>query len=83
MRMEIDPVSKTLCSLVFRIRMMDRSKNLVISSVIHHHQNPLESTSTGFGDEPDNFNGGETSDLSSVLRIAPFSTDIDMDSDKG
>jgi hypothetical protein len=34
--------------LVFlEYQMMDKSKNPVILSVIHHHQNPLESNSQG------------------------------------
>jgi succinate-acetate transporter protein len=41
--METDPVSETLCSLVLEYRTMDKSKTLVIPSVVHHGQHPLES----------------------------------------
>jgi hypothetical protein len=40
-RMEIDPVSRTPCS--FRIlKQWTKSRNLVILSVMHHHENLLE-----------------------------------------
>jgi hypothetical protein len=44
LRMETDPVSKTLCSLVFRL--LDNGqfkKNRIILNVISHCQNHLES----------------------------------------
>jgi hypothetical protein len=44
MRMEPDPVSEMLYSPIFlEYMMMDKVQNPVIPSVIHHHQNPLES----------------------------------------
>jgi hypothetical protein len=45
LRTETHPVSETLCFLVSRIPDDGKSpKNPVILSVIHHRQNPLEST---------------------------------------
>jgi hypothetical protein len=45
LRTETDPISETLCFLVFRIpEDGQKSKTPVILSVIHHLQNPLEST---------------------------------------
>jgi hypothetical protein len=46
MTTETDPLSKTLCFLVFRIQDNGQSKEKkkVILKVIRHHQNPLKST---------------------------------------
>jgi hypothetical protein len=44
-RTEADQVSEKLCSLVFyNTGRWTKSKNPVILSVMHHRQNPLEST---------------------------------------
>jgi hypothetical protein len=44
LRMKTDPVCKTLCFLAFRILGDGHSpKTIVILSVIHHRQKPLES----------------------------------------
>jgi hypothetical protein len=43
--METDSVLETLCFLVFRILgKWTKSRNPAILSVIHHYQNPLDST---------------------------------------
>jgi hypothetical protein len=45
LRMEIDPVSETSSFLIFQnTGQWKKSKNPVILCIIHHHQNPLEST---------------------------------------
>jgi hypothetical protein len=46
LRIETDPVFETLCFLVSRIMNDGEIKKTVILSIIHHHQNPLESRRT-------------------------------------
>jgi hypothetical protein len=41
--MEADPVSETLCFLLFRIPDDGQCPETVILIVIHHHQNPSDS----------------------------------------
>jgi hypothetical protein len=51
LKTETDRVSETSCLLVSRILDDEKKdKKTVILSIIHHRQNPLESTDTGLSD---------------------------------
>jgi hypothetical protein len=48
-RAKLNPVSETLFSRYLEFQTIDKSRNPVILSVIHHRQNPLDSTNFYLG----------------------------------